>query len=442
MDKKLRVLFWADSPICATGFATVSRNILRYLNETGKYEFTVIGINHDGSPYDTRKYPYAIHPAIAPLADDPKYKNPYGYQKFIDFAMRGNFDLVFVLNDTFLISKVMPGLVDARNGLPKERKFPIIYYFPIDGVPRREWIELSVYKVDFPVTYTEFAKRECEKITGPCGKLDIIRHGVDKEVFHPVEDLSGFKERFFGKHKDKFIVLNVNRNQPRKDLHRTLSSFSIFHDKYPETFLFMLCQLDDVGGNLIEIGENYGLRWNEDWSGPPIGAYGASQGYPVETLNMVYSSVQLVVSTTTGEGWGLSSVEAMACKTPVLFPRNTSLVEIIGENEERGYLCKSGADLDHLACFGKFDNNVLRSLTDVNDMASKMEYVYSHRAEAEEKAERAYREVVEWKDVAKEWIGVFEKAEVWMNHLRSDAVPERNSPCPCGSGKKYKHCHG
>lgn len=20
--------------------------------------------------------------------------------------------------------------------------------------------------------------------------------------------------------------------------------------------------------------------------------------------------------------------------------------------------------------------------------------------------------------------------------------PPRNSPCPCGSGKKYKHCHG
>ncbi|MCK5761666.1 MAG: SEC-C domain-containing protein, partial [Candidatus Izimaplasma sp.] len=20
--------------------------------------------------------------------------------------------------------------------------------------------------------------------------------------------------------------------------------------------------------------------------------------------------------------------------------------------------------------------------------------------------------------------------------------PKRNDPCPCGSGKKYKHCHG
>jgi uncharacterized protein len=26
--------------------------------------------------------------------------------------------------------------------------------------------------------------------------------------------------------------------------------------------------------------------------------------------------------------------------------------------------------------------------------------------------------------------------------LRKAAEPGRNDPCPCGSGKKYKKCHG
>ncbi|MYB36199.1 MAG: hypothetical protein F4Y26_02170, partial [Gammaproteobacteria bacterium] len=26
--------------------------------------------------------------------------------------------------------------------------------------------------------------------------------------------------------------------------------------------------------------------------------------------------------------------------------------------------------------------------------------------------------------------------------VRSDKKVGRNAPCPCGSGKKYKHCHG
>ncbi|MBS1124245.1 MAG: motif domain protein [Deltaproteobacteria bacterium] len=27
-------------------------------------------------------------------------------------------------------------------------------------------------------------------------------------------------------------------------------------------------------------------------------------------------------------------------------------------------------------------------------------------------------------------------------HVRRPAIPSRNEPCPCGSGKKYKRCHG
>ncbi|MFH1861215.1 MAG: SEC-C metal-binding domain-containing protein, partial [bacterium] len=26
--------------------------------------------------------------------------------------------------------------------------------------------------------------------------------------------------------------------------------------------------------------------------------------------------------------------------------------------------------------------------------------------------------------------------------VRKGKTPGRNDPCPCGSGKKYKHCHG
>ena len=26
--------------------------------------------------------------------------------------------------------------------------------------------------------------------------------------------------------------------------------------------------------------------------------------------------------------------------------------------------------------------------------------------------------------------------------LRKDTMPDRNDPCPCKSGLKYKHCHG
>ena len=32
----------------------------------------------------------------------------------------------------------------------------------------------------------------------------------------------------------------------------------------------------------------------------------------------------------------------------------------------------------------------------------------------------------------------------WRERVPADEVPKvgRNDPCPCGSGKKYKQCHG
>jgi preprotein translocase subunit SecA len=34
-----------------------------------------------------------------------------------------------------------------------------------------------------------------------------------------------------------------------------------------------------------------------------------------------------------------------------------------------------------------------------------------------------------------------EEAPAVMETVHSDKIP-RNAPCPCGSGKKYKKCHG
>ena len=41
-------------------------------------------------------------------------------------------------------------------------------------------------------------------------------------------------------------------------------------------------------------------------------------------------------------------------------------------------------------------------------------------------------------EAEKELIDKTEKVEP----IKADAAPQRNAPCPCGSGKKYKKCCG
>lgn len=37
--------------------------------------------------------------------------------------------------------------------------------------------------------------------------------------------------------------------------------------------------------------------------------------------------------------------------------------------------------------------------------------------------------------------GIFPQMERRKPFKRSRPLPGRNDPCPCGSGKKFKHCH-
>ncbi len=447
MDRKIRVLGWHDM-LGATGFSQVAHNVLKHLYATGKYEFDIIGINHDGNCYDHNKFPYNVYPAVSPLSSNEKARSDvYGFQKFLMFAGSGKYDLIFIINDPFIMNVIYPQLLATQQKMPKDKKFEIIIYHPVDSPLKPEWVKNVISPTSFPVTYTKYAMNECLKHDPSLAKkLIYIYHGIDKGVFYPIEPekLPEIKKQFLGpKHYDKYLVLNLNRNQPRKDLHKTFAAFKLFHDKYPNTVLWIHAQAEDVGGNLIEIAKAYGLEWDKDWICPAPGTFGANQGWPVETINKLYNISDMVVSTTLGEGFGLSIVEAFATMTPAIFPNNTSLTELMGENESRGWLVKSGSDLNHFVCLGPGDNSQVRPTVDVYDMADKMEYVYLHPEEAKVKAERAYNEVWEWKNICEQWKEIFDKAWNKVQVMRSEHKDiGRNDLCPCGSQIKYKLCCG
>lgn len=423
---KLNVLFWADTPTCSTGFGQVTKNILKLLYKTGKYNFNVLGINHNGDSYNHEEFPYNIDPATSYISNDTDL---HGRGRLYRKLQSEKVDILFIINDTFLVETVMKQVLDIRGKLPLDRQFVIVYYFPIDATPHRDWITECVMKVDFPIVYTNYGKQECYKVANQIFPMDTIGHGVDDSSFFKMKDEERipFRKSVFKEHSDDFIILNVNRNQQRKDLHRSLAAFALFHKKVPKSFYFINCQMDDLGGNIAQIGQQYGLQMPDpthglygDWTCPAPGTFSASQGYPIQILNGIYNSADLVISSTLGEGWGLSCTEAMACKVPILFPKNTSLVEIIGENEERGYFCKSGEDTDHTICLGAMDNNLVRPVINVNDMADKMFYIYNHKDEARQKAEEAFKWVSTWDDIAPRWIDVMSRAENKLKEIRGE----------------------
>jgi len=397
--RKIKVLAYCDSPTCATGFGTVSRNIFEALHRTGKYDIDILGINFWGDPHG---FPYRIWPTG--INSD---KDPYGRKKVVSMIANMEFDILFLLQDSFILD-FMPTTIPGLQGMGK--KFKSICYYPIDGTPKESWIK-NVNFADYVVTYSEFAARESRKALPSVKDLLVIPHGVNISDFKilPEEEVKNFKQAFFGRHADKFIVTNLNRNQIRKDIPRTMAAFKEFKKEVPDSILYLHMAAVDQGWDLNSVAKSYGLSITEDIIFPAN--FGPNQGYPREVVNMIYNISDLVVSSSIGEGWGLSWIEAMATKTPVLMPNNTAITENI--TEERGYVCDSGTS-SSLYTVLPHDNEIVRPLVDVADMAKKMVHIYNNYSEALVKADNAYtwvRNELNWQgNVGKQWVSLFDKA--------------------------------
>ena len=415
--ERIKVLAYCDSPTCATGFGTVSRNIFEGLFRTGRYEIDILGINYWGDPHD---FPYRIWPT-----GTNSERDPYGRKKICNMIPNMEFDLLFFLQDTFIMD-FLPELMQFLQ--QKNKKFKSICYFPVDGVPKEQWIK-NINTVDYPIAYTEYGKAEAMKAYADCKDLHIIPHGANTTDYfpHKKEDSETFRKRYFGRHADKFIWTNLNRNQQRKDIPRTIRAFAEFKKEVPESILYLHTAQQDQGWNLPEVCKSYGLSIKDDVLFPEN--FGPNQGYPREIVNMLYNCSDCVISTALGEGWGLSWIEAMSTKTPIIMPGNTAMVENI--TEDKGYLVRSGTN-SALYTVLPHDNEVIRPLVDTDHLVETMLHVYNNYNEAIEKAENAYNWVttdLNWQaSVIPHWVEIFDKMYA--------ALTEESTTLPAKDEKK------
>jgi len=411
-NKKIKVLGYCDSPTCATGFGTVSRNIFEGLHNTGRYDVDVLGINYWGDPHD---FPYRIWPT-----GTNAQKDPYGRQKVLNMIPQMEYDVLFFLQDSFILEflpKLIPHLKKNRT-----KPFKSILYYPIDSILKDNWAA-NIDTADHLIAYSEFGRQESLKPLPHREDITVIPHGVDSRQYFPVakEERDNFRKQYFGPYADHFIVTNVNRNQQRKDIPRTLIAFKEFRKQVPESILYLHMAMKDQGWDLGEICKYMGFDITKDVIFPKN--FGPNQGYPREVLNLLFNCSDVVVSTTLGEGFGLAWMEAMSAKVPIIMPANTMLPEYI--TEEIGWLCKSG-NKPSLWTVIQHDNEVQRPLTDTDDLVAKMVEIYNNPEEAKRRAENGFNWItkhMDWqKNIAPQWVKLFDKVANSLKQQDSDVL--------------------
>lgn len=402
MADKQRVLCWSDAASAGTGFGTVSKHILGALHETGNYELHHLAINFHGDFLDRSAIPWQVQPA---RLLDPK--DPHGMKMFVRTLLKGNYDIVWVLNDLYVTNEVTELVEKAFSRLSgKGQKVPkVIYYYPVDcNVPKDgcSFVEMA----DVPVCYTKHGRAETLKtIPGVESRLREIPHGVDTEAFFPKskERIAQWKKDIFNISPDTTLVLNVNRNSTRKQIQYSMVAFREFRKQVPNSVMYLHTAVKDQGGDLVRAIRELGMDPARDIIYPTN--FSPANPIPVSTLNAVYNSADIFLTTHLGEGWGLTITEAMAAGTPVVCPNNTCMPQQMGTESQRGYMypCK---DLIWI------DNSGYREKGLIPDIVEQMMKVHADGPKQDNKKVHAALKWVRrhtWNNIANRWVKLFDK---------------------------------
>ena len=395
--KKPKIFTWCDTPTVPTGFGVVAKNLLRDLHK--KYDLEILGINYHGDTrYDTNKW--FIYPAM-------QYPDVLGFKKMEKLLKENQPDIVFLFQDIFHINDAWAKI---KEHAPKAK---VVIYFPIDGTPVNISWEKPLIEADAVITYTQFAK-DAILDTFPHLKnreIHTLDHGIDTEIFKPLGSKEIRNARKEAGWENKFVMLNVNRFQPRKLIPLTLRAGALFSKGYkkcdcgnwywkerskcdlngcgpehvietvegrPDTLLYlhMVPQEQGMGpghaNSLQAHAYNAGYR-DMDLQGPnqslQINAVDIYKNpFPESVLNRIYNSANVNISTTIGEGFGFSLAESAASGTISIAPRNSAIPEVLGDT---GHMVSNVAQFNMA-----MDNAHVRPIPSIPEIIEALEIEY------------------------------------------------------------------
>ena len=415
MSKKTKVL-WCGDIVAMTGFARVTENVINRLKDD--FEIVVLGHNWWGDPCEQQK-DFKIYPS-----SNRFQTAPFGEQRIREIVEREQPDIVFTINDMWIINTQYQQIQD----LHKQGKFKFVGYAPMDSYGWIGCLADTANDWDAVISYTEFGAHEFVK-GGIRQPIAVIPHGVTPGQFYPKDK----KEcrRALGLDEDLFIVFNGNRNQFRKRIDITIKAFAEFAVGRPETRLYLHMGMKDQGWDVMGVFGREMSRVGLDPNGRIIMTT-QTEGPPnvsVDMLNTIYNACDVGVNTCKGEGWGLVNFEHAACGVPQVVPDHTSCKEIF---DGYGELIRC----DHV----DVDTNYAREMPcpSVDHLVEILDQLYTFPEICDKVGQQCYQRVTDpqfsWDTVASQFGGIFEDVMQEVDH----SVPDEIAAKPEKEKKKRK----
>lgn len=319
-----RVL-WISDAGCHTGFARATHGIGDRLVTDYGHDVSVLAINHRGDPWPTPMKLYV--PTLISRTDI------YGMSRVAELLAEIDPEVVVMLNDPAVVLRYLfENKYDPTRGLLQYA--PIITYLPIDGTNNP-----PIWDVLGKVT-TRVAMSKHGQVAMPGSGL--AYHGIDTDEFYiatnktPIVRSDGTvvtskatAKRSFGMDPGAFLVLRVDRNSTRKNYADTWKALQPVMKRHKDVIAWFHCVTRGDGAD-VDLLSTFGREPTTAERFFYPGELNTFKGWPQADLAALYNAADLFVTTSWGEGFGLTIGEALACGVPVIGTNTSAIPEVVG----------------------------------------------------------------------------------------------------------------
>ncbi len=240
----------------------------------------------------------------------PKFVEELGQDVWAAHASAHRADIVLTLHDSHIIN---PDLL---------RPFPWVAWAPIDCESPPPLVRRFVRDaLGLERAHTVLAMSRFGQGVMRAGGIEAhyVPHGVNTAVFRPRDRAAA--RRALGWPTDRFIVGQVAMNQgmpSRKCFSEHIEAFATLKARHPDALLYLHTILDSRAGgvDIPAICAGFNLVLGRDVLS--TGTYSYLMGQPLDWLAHAYSAFDVLLSASSGEGFGLPILEAQSCGTPVI----------------------------------------------------------------------------------------------------------------------------
>ncbi len=310
MTEKKKILVIADSPLVPSGVGTQTRYVIESLITTGKYSFICLAgaIRHeDYRPIKVQ--PYEDDLVIFPV-------DGYGNENVIREMLKVHKpDILWFMTDP----RFYVWLWDIEDEI--REKVPMMYYHVWDNYPYPNFNKKFYDSTDVVCTISKVTD-DIVRTVSPDIKCVHIPHAVDTNIFKKKSQESRTTTRKKFDLEGKMVFFWNNRNARRKQSGSLIYWFKEFLDKvgHDKAILIMHTEPKDPNGqDLVAIIENLNLTQGQV-------RLSTVKLTPADLAD-VYNAADCTINISDAEGFGLATLESLACETPIIVNMTGGLQE-------------------------------------------------------------------------------------------------------------------